>query len=182
MAGDETTGVQVMQMEAGLDTGPILLSETTRISDDDTASTLHDRLSHIAAQLAPRALSALERGQLAATAQAEQGVIYAEKISPEEARINWNRPAAELDCHVRGLSPFPGAWTTINGERVKVLHSRKAEGTGAPGEVLSVESEIVVACGEGTIALTLLQRAGKKAQAAPEFLRGFAMTPGDKFS
>ena len=155
MAGDEVTGVQVMQMEAGLDTGPISYRKRHTHIREDTASTLHDRLSHIAAQLAPRALSALALGQLAATPQDEDGVIYAEKISPEEARMDWCRSAAALDCHVRGLSPFPGAWTMFNGERVKVLHSRKAEGTGGPGEVLSAASEIVVACGEGALSLTL---------------------------
>lgn len=182
MAGDTQTGVQVMQMEKGLDTGPVLLSEVTPIAGDDTAQSLHDRLSHIGAQLAPRALAALERGALTPTPQPDDGVTYAEKISPSEARINWSAPAPVVDFHIRGLSPFPGAWFTINGERVKALMSSVAEQAYAgstPGEVLaSDDSGIVVACAKGAVLLTSLQRAGKRRQSAQEFLRGFAVNVG----
>lgn len=178
MAGDKVTGVQVMQMQAGLDTGPVLLSETVAISDADTAGSLHDRLAQVAAQLAPRALAALERGALTPTPQTEDGVTYAHKISAAEARIDWSRPAAEIDRHIRGLSPFPGAWFEHDGARVKVLLSRMADGAGAPGEILDTDDRLIVACGDGAVELMTLQRAGKQAQGAPEFLRGFALKQG----
>ncbi|MEO1135047.1 MAG: methionyl-tRNA formyltransferase [Pseudomonadota bacterium] len=179
MAGDTVTGVQVMQMEAGLDTGPILLSESVSIASDETAGSLHDKLSQVAAQLGPRALAALDRGGLVATPQPETGITYAHKISSDEARIDWRRPAAEIDCHIRGLSPFPGAWFEADGTRVKVLMSHWAKGAGAPGEILEADENLIVACGDGAVALTSLQRAGKRAQAAEEFLRGFALRKGD---
>lgn len=179
MAGDKVTGVQVMQMEAGLDTGPILLSETVPIAGDDTAGSLHDKLSAVAAQLAPRALAALERGGLVATPQSENGVTYASKISAAEARIDWARPAGEVDCHIRGLSPFPGAWFEADGERIKALMSKPAQGAGAGGEILDTDGKLVVACGDGAIELVTLQRAGKKAQGAEDFLRGFALKRGE---
>ncbi|MAW78759.1 MAG: methionyl-tRNA formyltransferase [Parvularcula sp.] len=178
MAGDKVTGVQVMQMEAGLDTGPILLSETVPIAGDDTAGSLHDKLSAVAAQLGPRALAALERGGLIATPQSENGVTYANKISSAEARIDWARPASEVDCHIRGLSPFPGAWFEVEGERVKALMSKPAQGEGVVGKILDTDGKLVVACGDGAIELVTLQRAGKKAQGAEDFLRGFPLEKG----
>jgi methionyl-tRNA formyltransferase len=180
MAGDRLTGVQAMQMETGLDTGPILLSETVAIAADDTAGTLHDKLAHVAAQLTPRALAALGRGGLAAAPQSEEGVTYAHKITPAEARIDWRRPAADVDCHIRGLSPFPGAWFEAGDARVKALLSRKASGAGAPGDILDTDEKLVVACGDGAVELLSLQRAGKRAQGAVEFLRGFALTRGGR--
>ncbi len=179
MAGDDVTGVQVMQMEAGLDTGPVLLSECVQINADETAGTLHDRLANVGAQLAPRALAALERGGLTATPQSEEGVIYAHKISADEARIDWTKDATNVDCHIRGLSPFPGAWFETQGGRVKVLLSRVGAGTGAPGEILDTDDGLVIACGEGAVELVTLQRAGKKAQPHAEFLRGFDLKKGD---
>ena len=183
MAGDAVTGVQVMRMEAGLDTGPILLSETTPISATDTAASLHDRLAMVGAQLLPRALAALERGGIAETPQAEEGVEYARKISSEEARIDWSRPAAELDRHIRGLAPFPGAWfemPTADGPvRVKALFSSIGSGEGAPGAIIGTAGRLEVACGEGSVALHRLQRAGKAAQDAETFLRGVTLAPGD---
>jgi len=183
MAGDNETGVQVMRMEAGLDTGPILLSETVAINPDDTAQSLHDRLAIIGAQLLPRAISALERGVIVETPQEEGGVVYAEKISPREAQIDWARPAAEVDCHIRGLSPAPGAWFAApagkSGERIKALMSAPVTAIGAPGEILSADNHLVVACSEGAVALTRLQRAGKAAQGASEFLRGFGLRIGE---
>ncbi len=178
MAGDSLTGVQVMRMEAGLDTGAVMLSETAKIRPDDTAATLHDRLSHIAAELGPRALAALERGGLTETPQSEEGVVYAHKISSEEARIDWSRSAREVDCHIRGLSPFPGAWFEVDDTRVKALFSRATDQAGAPGEVLQADDAFVVACGEGAVALEKLQRAGKRAQYTEEFLRGFSLSVG----
>ncbi|MEM9168740.1 MAG: methionyl-tRNA formyltransferase [Pseudomonadota bacterium] len=185
MAGDRETGVQVMRMEAGLDTGPILLSETTPIAADDTTQTVHDRLAQIGAGLWPRALAALERGGIAETPQAESGVTYAEKITADEARIDWSRPAAAIDRHVRGLAPFPGAWFEIDrgGERlrVKALNAAlAADGGGAPGTVLEAGPRFVVACGEGAVALTRLQRAGKTARDPDAFLRGAGLGVGDR--
>lgn len=180
MAGDAVTGVQVMRMEAGLDTGPVLLSETVEIAPDDTAGTLHDKLAPVAAGLAPRALAALMRGALVETPQSDKGVTYAHKITPEEARIDWARPAREVDCHIRGLAPFPGAWFESDDTRVKVLMSSLASGSGEAGEILDTDGRIIVACGEGAMALATLQRAGKRAQPAGEFLRGFPLTPGQR--
>ncbi|WP_375201707.1 methionyl-tRNA formyltransferase [Hyphococcus sp.] len=178
MAGDKVTGVQVMQMETGLDTGAVLLSETLPIAENDTAGSLHDKLSGVAAQLAPRALAALERGGLVATPQPEDGVTYAHKISAAEARIDWSRSSNDVDRHIRGLSPFPGAWFEAEGERVKALMSKPANGNGAPGDILDADGKLVIACGDGAVELATLQRAGKKAQSAGEFLRGFALEKG----
>ena len=180
MAGDSLTGVQVMQMEAGLDTGPILLSETVEISSNDTAASLHDRLSQVAAGLAPRALAALDRGALVGTPQSEEGVTYAHKISADEARIDWSNSAKQVDRHIRGLSPFPGAWFEAEGARVKALFSKLGDGAGAPGVVLQADEKLVIACGEGAVELTTLQRAGKRAGPAEEFLRGFSISVGEK--
>jgi methionyl-tRNA formyltransferase len=173
MAGDAMTGVQVMRMERGLDTGPILLSETTPILPSDTAASLHDRLAEIGANLLPRFLAALDRGQIVETPQKTDGVLYAEKITPDEARIDWTRPAREVDQHIRGLSPFPGAWFEAGGERVKALMSRPGAGSGAPGAVLAAADVLRIACGDGAVDLTRLQRAGRAPQTAAEFLRGF---------
>ena len=183
MAGDARTGVQIMRMEAGLDTGPVLLSEATPIRPDDTAATLHDRLAEIGAELLPRFLAALERGGVVETPQSESGVTYADKISSDEARIDWTRSAADVDAHIRGLSPYPGAWfeagmCDARTERVKALMSRLADGAGAPGCALEVSGRLVVACGEGAVELSRLQRAGRQAQDAEAFLRGFPVLVG----
>jgi len=182
MAGDSFTGVQVMRMTEGLDEGAILLSEIVRIADDDTAATLHDKLAVVGASLLPRALAALERGGAAETPQASEGVIYARKISSAEARIDWSRPAAEVDRAIRGLSPFPGAWFEAEGSRgpvrVKVLLSRAEAGAGEPGAVL--DDGLLVACGEGAVRLLRLQREGKGPQTAEEFLRGLALPAGTR--
>ena len=180
MAGDETTGVQIQQMEAGLDTGPILLSEVVRIEADDTAARLHDRLMETGALMWPRTLSALERGSLEAVPQSEDGVTYAHKISADEARIDWARPATELSNHIRGLSPFPGAWFQLTTEkgpvRVKVLLAEAVEGSGQAGTALN--DELTIACGEGALRLLRLQREGKGAMMAEDFLRGTAIPTG----
>ena len=187
MAGDDVTGVQVMQMERGLDTGPVLLSETVAIQNTDTSATLHDRLSRIGADLLPRALAALSRDALVPTPQSEEGVTYAEKITPEEARIDWQRPAQEIDWHIRGLSPFPGAWFELPGEgeqkvRCKALMSAKVDQSGKPGDILEAGPSLIVACEEGAVKLTRLQRAGKSAQEAEDFLRGTPLSAGQSLA
>ncbi|WP_424832632.1 methionyl-tRNA formyltransferase [Ruegeria sp.] len=174
MAGDAQTGICIMQMEAGLDTGPVLLREATDIGIEETTAQLHDRLSDMGAALIVEALTRLP--DLTPDPQPEDGVTYATKIDKSEARIDWTRPAAEVDRQIRGLSPFPGAWTEVNGQRVKVLASRLANGQGAPGEVLN--GTLRVACGDGAIDLLRLQRAGKGAQDADVFLRGWPVVEG----
>lgn len=180
MAGDPVTGVQVMRMSEGLDEGPVLLSETVRIDALDTVASLHDRLAAVGARLLPVALGAIERGQAVETPQAEDGVTYAKKIKPAEARIDWTRPAAEVDRHIRGLSPFPGAWFEAPSDkgpvRVKALLSAVEDGAGAPGAVL--DDALLIACGDGAVRLLKAQREGKGAQEAEIFLRGFPLAAG----
>ncbi|MDZ4096565.1 MAG: methionyl-tRNA formyltransferase [Paracoccaceae bacterium] len=168
MAGDTQTGVCIMRMEAGLDTGPVLLRDVTAIGAEETTQDLHDRLSQIGAGLILKALADLS--DLAAIPQPEVGVSYATKIDKAEARIDWTRPAVEVDRVIRGLSPFPGAWCEIAGERVKLLRSRLVPGQGMPGQVLD---GLHVACGSGAIGITLAQRPGKRPMEAAEFLRGY---------
>lgn len=188
MAGDKASGIQVMQMEEGLDTGPVCMSETVAITEDMTAGELHDRLSALGGDLMMRALSALSRGGLGSTPQPEEGVNYAKKIQKSETRIDWSLPAEQVHNHIRGLSPFPGAWCEMdlggkNPERVKILRSSVAEGSGAAGEVLVVdETTLTIACGSGAIKLVQVQRAGKKAMSADEFLRGSKLSTGDTVS
>ena len=176
MAGDRQTGVQIMRMSEGLDEGPILLSEVMDIRDDDTAAALSDRMAHVGAGLWPRALAAIERGGATPVEQAGEPT-YAKKITTAEARIDWSRPAAEVDCHIRGLSPFPGAWFEgPDGARIKALMSRVETGTGAPGQVL--DGTLLITCGSGAVRLTRVQREGKGAQGAEEFVRGYAIMAG----
>jgi methionyl-tRNA formyltransferase len=167
MAGDAETGVCIMQMEAGLDTGPVLLRKVTAIGAEETTGELHDRLAAIGAEAIVEALAKLSG--LTPEVQPDEGVTYAAKIDKAEARIDWNRPAAEVARLIRGLSPFPGAWCEVAGERVKFHGARVVVGNGAPGEVLS---GFTVACGEGAVEITRVQREGKKAMAADEVLRG----------
>jgi len=184
MAGDEMTGVQVMQMEAGLDTGPILLSETLAISDTDTASTLHDRMADIGALMWPRALGALERESLIAQPQSEDGATYAKKITPEEARIDWTRSATDLSCHIRGLSPFPGAWFELDNDkgpvRIKVLMATSEAGSAEPGTTL--DDRLLVACGSGALRITRLQRQGKGPMDTADYLRGTPLPAGTRIA
>ena len=168
MAGDTETGVCIMQMEAGLDTGPVLLREATPIGEQETTAQLHDRLSVMGARLIADALAQL--GNLTANPQPEDGVTYAYKIDKTEAKIDWARPAVEVDRLIRGLSPFPGAKCEMEGEQVKLLASRVVDKTGAPGQVLD---GLVIACGEGAIEVLRAQRPGKRAMDADDFLRGF---------
>lgn len=174
MSGDTETGVCILQMDAGLDTGPVLLREATPIGPGDTTGALHDRLAEIGARLIVQALDRLPALQPAP--QPEDGVTYAAKIDKAEAQVDWTRPAVEVDRLIRGLSPFPGAWTEIGGERVKLLASRLAEGQGAPGTVL--DDALTVACGEGAIRILRLQRAGKAPQDRDTFLRGRPVAEG----
>lgn len=186
MAGDAETGVMVMQMEEGLDTGPVLLAEHVTIAKDETAGSLHDRLSEIGASLMVRALAALARGSIEAVPQSEEGVTYAKKITKEEARIDWSRPARELDCHIRGLTPFPGAFfeagTGKNVTRIKIVRAAPVEKSGKPGEILSTDGTIIIACCEGALEISELQRAGKSAMSARDFLRGYPLTVGESVS
>ena len=177
MAGDRQTGVCIMQMEPGLDTGPVLTRRETDITPVDTAASLHDRLAAIGAELIVRTLEQLPR--LCPVAQSDEGVSYAHKIEKSETRIDWSRDAPIVDRHIRGLSPFPGAWTMFNGERIKCLRSAIATGSGAPGVTLT--GDLVVACGTGAISLIQVQRAGKQAVLAKDLLRGFPISAGAKF-
>lgn len=182
MAGDDVTAVMVMRMEKGLDTGPICLSHEIAITEDMTAATLHDALSQAGAPLMVEALRQLEAGTLRQTPQPEHGVTYAAKIDKAEARIDFARPAREVAAHIRGLSPFPGAWTNIGSgsaqERLKVLNAVAVQGAGEPGEVL--DGELTVACAQGAVRLTQVQRAGKKPVSAGEFLHGLPLGAGSR--
>ena len=182
MAGDAETGVAVMRMEAGLDTGPVGMEERIRLGDDMTAGDLHDRMAPIGADLMGRAVGALERGTLRFRTQPAEGVTYAAKIDKAEARIEWSRPAADVLHHIMGLSPFPGAFFEADLghglERVKVLRTRRAEGSGAPGH--TIDDALTVACGEGALALTHLQRAGKGPVPAADLLRGRPVPAGTR--
>lgn len=175
MAGDAETGVMVMKMEEGLDTGPVLMAERVAIKRQ-TSGELAEQLSRLGADLMVRALGALERGGVAPVAQSEDGVTYAKKILKDEARIDWSQSARAIDCHVRGLSPFPGAWTEVNGERLKVLYAEPASGNGRPG--MTLDDTLTVACGDGALRLLKIQRAGGKAMAASDLLKGFAVPAG----
>ena len=177
MAGDAETGVAVMQMEAGLDTGPVLAQARTPITPDDTAQSLHDRLAAIGAPLMAKTL---DRLPLPAEPQAQDGVTYAHKIQKAEARVDWTRTAAQVDCHIRGLSPFPGAWCEIGGQRVKLLKSGITDGAGAPGQAL--DDHLTIACGTGAVRLITLQRAGKGAVPAQDFLRGLPVPAGTRLA
>ncbi len=185
MAGDTETAVAIMRMEEGLDTGPVCATEPVPIGPETTAGELHDELARRGAALMVRALGELESGRLKTTPQPAEGVTYAAKIDKAEARIDFTRPAREVHDLIRGLSPFPGAWfeaTPPGGakERIKVLHSTVVEGRGAPGEVL--DDALTIACGEGALRLVEVQRAGKRAMTAAEFLRGFALPKGSRIA
>jgi methionyl-tRNA formyltransferase len=179
-AGDALTGVQVMQMEEGLDTGPVLLSETLRIFPFETGASLHDRMAQAGAALLPVALAGLERASLTAQPQAADGVTYARKIEKADLRIDWTRPAEAVDRQIRAFAPSPGAWFELEGPkgpvRVKALMSRTEEGAGAPGEAL--DDALLIACGAGAVRLLTLQREGKPAMEADAFLRGTPLPKG----
>jgi len=177
MAGDRETGVTVMKMGEGLDTGPIAMAERVAIGPDATAGELHDLLAQRGAKLMVIAISALERGTLQFTPQPEAGVTYATKIEKSEARIDWSEPWQKVHDHCRGLSPFPGAWfELVDVGRIKVLRTTKGAGGGKPGLVL--DEDLTIACGEGAVRLVELQRAGRQPMAADAFLRGTPIAPG----
>ena len=182
MAGDAETGMMVMKMEEGLDTGPIAMAECVPIAPDMTAGDLHDELARRGAGLMVQALDALERGALTLTPQPEEGVSYATKIGKDETRINWPQPWKRVHDHIRGLSPFPGAWFELAADgkpvRVKVLRTTRGEGSGVPGTVL--DDRLTIACGDGALRLLQLQRAGKQAMTVDEFLRGTIVAAGTR--
>lgn len=175
MSGDGLTGICIMQMEAGLDTGPVLQRAEVAIAADDTTATLHDRLSALGANEVVDVLANLS--VLTPVQQPQDGVTYAAKINKTEAHIDWTRPAIEVDRLIRGLSPFPGAWTEHNGTRIKLLGSRFSDGAGAPGTILLDPLRVV--CGTGAVELTSLQRAGKAVQDPEVFLNGWPLAQGD---
>jgi methionyl-tRNA formyltransferase len=180
MAGDRESGVTIMKMDEGLDTGAMAMAERIPIGPDMTAGELHDRLAHLGAQRMPIVLGALERGSLELTPQPEAGVTYAAKIDKAETRVDWSKPAAEVHNHIRGLSPFPGAWCEFPGEagsvRVKPLRTTRADGAGPPGAVL--DDQLTIACGDGAIRILELQRAGRQRMQADAFLRGTPLAAG----
>ncbi len=179
MAGDAESGVMVMKMDVGLDTGDVAMAERVTVTDAMTVTDLHDRLARIGADLMTRAIGALERGTLQFTRQSEAGVTYAAKIDKAEARIDWSKPAREVLRHCHGLSPFPGAWCEmpIDGEavRVKILRCELAAGFGVPGTLL--DDALTIACGDGAVRIVELQRAGKQPMKADVFLRGTPLAP-----
>lgn len=184
MAGDDETGVAIMKMEAGLDTGPVGLVEKIAITPNMTAGELHDRLARVGADALGRALAALSRGTLAFTPQPEEGVTYAKKITNDDARIDWTQSAQAVHDHVRGLSPFPGAFCMIDGakgpERMKVLRTKRVDGQGVPGKAL--DDRLLIACGDDAVRLLEVQRAGSKPMKADDLLRGFAVAKGTVLS
>jgi len=176
MAGDTESGITIMKMDEGLDTGAMTMVERVPIGADITAGDLHDVLSRLGADLMLRALAAAERGSLTLTPQPDKGVTYAEKISKSETRIDWSKPWKQVHDHIRGLSPFPGAWFEIDGARIKALRSTKGEGSGAAGTAL--DDKFTIACGTGAVRLTQVQRAGKEPMSADELLRGTPVKSG----
>jgi methionyl-tRNA formyltransferase len=178
MACDAETGVMVMRMGEGLDTGPVLMTERISIGRK-TYGEVHDELARLGADLMGRALAGLERGSVIETPQASDGVTYAKKIDKSETQIDWTRSARLIDCHIRGLSPAPGAWFQAKGERIRVLLAEPAAGKGAPGEVLA---DFTSACGEGALKLLSVQRAGRAPMEWAAFLRGFPLSPGEKLA
>src|ERR1700759_4343568 len=182
MEGDAESGVMVMKMDVGLDTGDVALAARLAIWDATTASDLHDALARLGADLMVRAMAALERGALQLTKQSESGVSYAAKIDKAEAHIDWRKPAHAVLRHIHGLSPFPGAWSEIAGEaaRVKILRCEIANGAGGPGTIL--DDRLTIACGDGAIRIVELQRAGKAPMKAADFLRGTPLKPPARFA
>src|SRR6478752_10437632 len=180
MAGDAESGVMVMKMDVGLDTGDVAMAERLPITDTMTAADLHDALAPLGADLMVRAMGGLARGGLRLSKQSEDGVTYAAKIEKSEARIDWTRPAREVLRHIHGLSPFPGAWAELENARVKILRCELAKGAGAPGGVL--DGQLTIACGDGAIRILELQREGKARMQATDFLRGVKVEPPMRLS
>ena len=182
LAGDRDTGVSIMQMDPGLDTGPVLMQEKIPIREDDTMGTLHDRLADLGAKLMVRALDALQAGGVQAITQPDEGVTYAAKLDRREARVDWRESAVSVNRQVRALNPSPGADARVRGVEVKIWRCATAAGRGSPGEILSADSRgLYVACGEGALVVNELQRSGGKRLPAAEFLRGFPLSAGECF-
>ncbi len=181
-AGDAETGVTIMQMDAGLDTGDMLLTERLPIAPQDTTGTLHDRLADLGARMVVDALALAARGALQRHAQPAEGVTYAHKIEKAEALVDWSLPATVIARRIRAFDPFPGASSPLQGESIKLWRGEPCAGTGEPGTVLAANDEgVTVACGEGALCVTELQRAGGKRLAAAHFLRGFPVAAGQRF-
>jgi methionyl-tRNA formyltransferase len=176
LAGDPETGVTIFQMEPTLDTGPVLAMERLSITADATAADLHDALAELAARMVGPVVDDLAAGRAMACPQPDQGVTYAPKLDKAEGRLDWSQPADVLARRLRALNPWPGCWTVIDGQRVRVLEGREVAGAGDPGELL--DDRLTVACGKGALRLTRLQRAGGKPMSAPAFMRGFQVTVG----
>jgi len=182
LAGDRDTGVSIMQMDTGLDTGPVLMQEKLPILEDDTTGTLHDRLAELGAKLIVQALDALEAGGAKATPQPAEGVTYAAKLDRREARVDWREGAVTVNRRVRALDPSPGADARVRGVELKIWRCAVTAGLGNPGEILHVgPRDLCVACGEGALVVTELQRSGGKRLPAAEFLRGFPLSAGERF-
>ena len=182
LAGDRDTGVSIMQMDAGLDTGPVLMQEKLSILEDDTMGTLHDRLAELGAKLMAQALDELEAGVVKAIPQSAEGVTYAAKLDRREARVDWREGAVTVNRQVRALNPSPGADARVRGMELKIWRCATAAGQGYPGEILNVGPRgLCVACGEGALLITELQRSGGKRMAVAEFLRGFPLSAGERF-
>lgn len=179
MAGDAESGITIMQMEAGLDTGPMLTRESLPITPTTTAASLHDQLAEMGARMVVEALDGLAAGRLTATPQPAEGVTYAAKIDKAEAHIDWTRPASDVARHINGLSPFPGAWCEVNGERVKILLAEQVAGHSTAAAGALVDERLLVACGDGgTVRLLRLQRSGKAPLEAEALLRGWSLPAG----
>ena len=182
-AGDAETGITIMQMDEGLDTGPMLLRRALPIAAGDTTASLHDRLAALGGDCIVEALAALQCGQLSPTPQPAEGVTYAAKIGRAEADIDWSRPALEIERAMRAFDPFPGAVSTLRDTAVKCWKAQVVAGEGEPGRVLAVDADgIVVACGRDALRCTVLQRPGSKRLPAGEFLRGFPVSVGERFA
>ena len=182
LAGDRETGVSIMQMDVGLDTGPVLIQKRLPVAPDDDAASLHDKLAVLGAEAIVATLRNIEAGRIRAVPQAQEGVTYAAKIAKRDAQLDWSRPAVELERAVRALRPVPGAFGLLDGEPVKIWRARVADVAGSPGRVITAGDELVIGCGQDALAVSELQRAGGRRLSAAEFLRGRALAPGARFA
>jgi len=182
LAGDRESGVSIMQMDAGLDTGPVLSRHAVAITADDDAGTLHDKLAAVGAEAIVATLADVEAGRARPVPQPASGVTYAAKIEKAEARLDWKQAASALERAIRAFRPAPGAYGMLEGEPVKIWRARVGAGAGEPGSVLQTGDEILIACGENALAVSELQRAGGRRLSASQFLRGHRLAPGARFS